>query len=84
MDAEAQSEMITKAQEDCPACKQLRDKIRTFLTEEHVADFESGHRNMDMSFAEEVPNYRKDCESIAAAFDTLRSALGGTEKDEGG
>ena len=63
------------ARQQVAAFRPLVKVIQGFLQEPTIKDTVRSMRAMDMLFAEEVPQYREDCESLQHAADAVDEAL---------
>lgn len=58
---------------------ELVEACNKMFKNKFIRAFYRGHKKMDMVFAEEVPGYKKDCESITKAFEAVIAALSKAE-----
>lgn len=58
---------------------ELRKACEAMFREPLIKSFYESHKNMDMAFAEEVPDYKEDCQKITAAFEKVLQALKGAK-----
>jgi hypothetical protein len=53
----------------------LMDAIKTHLNDPTIKDIYDSHKNIDEKFAEDVPEYKVDCENLVRTFDGLIEVL---------
>ena len=64
------------------AAPDMYEALKELLNNPLTASYYTSHKDMDMAFAEEVPGYKADCESITNCFDACIAALAKAEGRE--